>query len=702
MAYTDLYRQHMKFGEYSPFMPHLQHVEQDISNIPSQFNPYGNVPFQPYNIPYEGFGTEDITASQFYPQVDYGKGEIQDIKQKQGLNIGSQFLQNPNLSKKLGFSDYLSKTRKHLGTSPVLYQDVDPTGSYYDTAYAGQQVIDPKQGPLERGFSYGEIGYGGGFPNPFTKIPIDASGNIIHGMDPTAVTQHIAGGGKTITELAARAKGLNVGQVGQAGGLSPYGGPLMLAGTIGRFITDDKDPTTYTTGEQISEAATGAGAGIKLAALLGKTAAAPWAIGGAILANLLGKRRKKRAIKARAKEFKKASRAYQDYLGDIQAQRASQEYAAMASQYGGAYNVGMYKYGGKIKYHEGGVPGHLHPHPEGAFESTYTQTMNPIETSMNETLRENQAQGYNAVLFNDQEKHDSFWEKIYSRQRFKESRFDNQAYNIGSQATGQGQITPIALQDAINRGWVADTTTMEDLRNPDINERLQTRIMQNLMTRTWNLTGDDQVRTAKALAAYNWGASRLVSYLNNQKDNNIDIYNSFDWLDDLPLETRDYIQKILLERNDRFNTEYNTAISATENIDPEQEILQEGDGPGQNAPVEYKHGGGSNISGNITGQELIINPQDQEKIESGNVLQAGKIIETNIQEGNITPGAASHQANNMKIYNSGQIEGTDMYVGDGSGIYDHAKKFNFLTIAEKGAKAKSDIENWKKIGTYNT
>ena len=69
---------------------------------------------------------------------------------------------------------------------------------------------------------------------------------------------------------------------------------------------------------------------------------------------------------------------------------------------------------------------------------------------------------------------------------------------------------------------------------------------------------------AKALSGYNFGPTATVRVLNEAKEKGIDIYNSLDWIDMLPEETKDYISKILLESNEDFESQYSKAREAFE------------------------------------------------------------------------------------------------------------------------------------------
>ena len=66
-----------------------------------------------------------------------------------------------------------------------------------------------------------------------------------------------------------------------------------------------------------------------------------------------------------------------------------------------------------------------------------------------------------------------------------------------------------------------------DAFNPEHALEAQRAYMDSLMNRSWN-KGSDEVRAAKALAAYNFGPTATVR-LNEAKEAGVDIYNSLDW-----------------------------------------------------------------------------------------------------------------------------------------------------------------------------
>jgi hypothetical protein len=71
---------------------------------------------------------------------------------------------------------------------------------------------------------------------------------------------------------------------------------------------------------------------------------------------------------------------------------------------------------------------------------------------------------------------------------------------------------------------------------------------------------DPSVRLAKTLASYNWGKGNVLKHLKKQKAKGVDIYNSLDWVESLPKETRDYVHKIQLDDVPEFKKGFNKAI----------------------------------------------------------------------------------------------------------------------------------------------
>lgn len=141
-------------------------------------------------------------------------------------------------------------------------------------------------------------------------------------------------------------------------------------------------------------------------------------------------------------------------------------------------------------------------------------------------------------------------EEILDRQVFKESRFNPLAESPAG-ARGLAQIMPGTESYMKEKGMISEDF---DAFNPEDSKMAQRAYMESLLDRTWN-KGSEEVKIAKALAAYNFGPTAVVRTLNQAREDGVDIYNSLDWLERLPLETRDYVSKIL-GYNEKFESEY--------------------------------------------------------------------------------------------------------------------------------------------------
>lgn len=151
---------------------------------------------------------------------------------------------------------------------------------------------------------------------------------------------------------------------------------------------------------------------------------------------------------------------------------------------------------------------------------------------------------------------------LFMRQAYKESTFRPDAKS-GAGALGLTQIMPNTLADYKKATGETDV----DLTNIDDAIKVQKWAMNDLYNASF-INKDNQspeVRLAKTLASYNWGRGNMLNYLNKKKKAGDDIYNSLDWVDGLPDETKDYIDKIL-GNNEKFNEEFNEAITNEDNV----------------------------------------------------------------------------------------------------------------------------------------
>ena len=167
---------------------------------------------------------------------------------------------------------------------------------------------------------------------------------------------------------------------------------------------------------------------------------------------------------------------------------------------------------------------------------------------------------HNVSLIDDIPEHQEplNYDEIKRRQEFMESEFDPKAYNKYSGAKGRFQIRENALKDYIRAGGEEG-----DLFDSNYNEKVRDWVMQDLSKSSMVIAGNptDSVKMAKQLAAYNWGRGNLSKFLQKQKEAGIDIYTNMDWIDNLPKETKDYVNFSLrnqdindIKNNERYNS----------------------------------------------------------------------------------------------------------------------------------------------------
>ena len=144
-------------------------------------------------------------------------------------------------------------------------------------------------------------------------------------------------------------------------------------------------------------------------------------------------------------------------------------------------------------------------------------------------------------------------DELLKRQAYKESTFNPAAVSPAGYK-GLTQIGEEVLTDYSKKKGGKKL----DPFNPKDAVELQKFAMDDLYNASFINKPDqpDSVRLAKTLAAYNWGRGNLFNYLNEQKQKGVNIYDSYDWLNDLPKETSDYVNKILLQEDQSFNKNY--------------------------------------------------------------------------------------------------------------------------------------------------
>lgn len=133
---------------------------------------------------------------------------------------------------------------------------------------------------------------------------------------------------------------------------------------------------------------------------------------------------------------------------------------------------------------------------------------------------------------------------IKLRQQYAESAGNTKAISKAG-AKGLYQI-----MNAAHKDYISATGKNGDLFDPVYNESVRDWYMDNL-SKSKTIAVDKSskiVALAKQLAAYNWGIGNLGTYLEKMKNSGVDIYNSLDWIEGLPQETKDYVNFIALKK----------------------------------------------------------------------------------------------------------------------------------------------------------
>ena len=280
-------------------------------------------------------------------------------------------------------------------------------------------------------------------------------------------------------------------------------------------------------------------------------------------------------------------------------------------------------------------------------------------------------------------------DSLLNRQIYKESSFEKDAVSDAG-ATGLTQIMPNTFKYFQKKGWVPKGKKFSDLKtDTDLAQTLQETYMKDLMGRSWN-KGSEQVKRAKALAAYNMGPTKFVKKLNALKKEGKDIYKGLDWVDELNTETSDYVTKILLGGDTKFEAGYKKQYDKKGNV--------------------YNEGGiNDNIVAEFTGNELIVNEQDlvEQGLAEGNFTKAAAPIKRALNRNQVTPGEETHQGNPIPVDSEGNIFAgggkLKFKVGKGAGVYDHAdEQFKKgMTDREIAMVAQKNINKWKSNNMHN-
>ena len=168
-----------------------------------------------------------------------------------------------------------------------------------------------------------------------------------------------------------------------------------------------------------------------------------------------------------------------------------------------------------------------------------------------------QAGGFQPFNLEKLLKKEMSYEELLRRQRFQESSFRYNVVHPESGATGIAQFTPITLKEMKRLGFADEKITMEDLKDPKLSIKLQRDYMNNIYNRSW-IKGDEKVKRAKTLIAYNYGPDRTRRKLNKLIEQGVDV-NDISFIEYFNKESRDYVKRVLLNEGD-FEEEYNKGL----------------------------------------------------------------------------------------------------------------------------------------------
>lgn len=168
-----------------------------------------------------------------------------------------------------------------------------------------------------------------------------------------------------------------------------------------------------------------------------------------------------------------------------------------------------------------------------------------------------------------QAEYDSMLDNILLRQRYAESGFNDKAVNKSSGAAGAYQIMPIAYKDYLQRGRGKEGDLMNAAYNRLVRDHVIKMAPKDLGKEFYTDRDTALERHAKEMAVFNAGGGSVRKALRKAVNAGMDITSSFDWLQFLPKETRDYVNFIVLgqeiENSGKNEKAYQAALTKFNN-----------------------------------------------------------------------------------------------------------------------------------------
>lgn len=148
-------------------------------------------------------------------------------------------------------------------------------------------------------------------------------------------------------------------------------------------------------------------------------------------------------------------------------------------------------------------------------------------------------------------------DEMEARQQYAETRFKKGRVSSAG-ARGAYQFMP-ATWAGLNKKY----GTNLNIENYNDNKQMRDLYMDDLMHNDLIRFADEPSRIALAYAAYNMGIGNLKKFIEKEQAKGIDVYTTWDWIDDLNPETKKYVNFIVrgIDGNgDLTNVAFNKAL----------------------------------------------------------------------------------------------------------------------------------------------
>ena len=148
-------------------------------------------------------------------------------------------------------------------------------------------------------------------------------------------------------------------------------------------------------------------------------------------------------------------------------------------------------------------------------------------------------------------------EEMEARQQYAETRFKSGRVSQAG-ARGAYQFMP-ATWNAIQKKY----NLHGNIENYEDNKQARDLYFDELMHNDLIRFASEPSKVALAYAAYNMGIGNLKKFITKEQNKGVDVYNTWDWIDDLNPETRNYVNFIVRGidgKGDLTNSAFNKAL----------------------------------------------------------------------------------------------------------------------------------------------